>query len=282
MPRKPVVHYEGAMYHVMARGIDGRAIFGSDREKSLFYDCLSRIKLAKGFDLFAHAVMPNHFHLVIQVGGSRLSEIMRLVQTRFAVIYNLIHDRQGHVFQGRYKPLPILDNAYLMTVIRYVHLNPVAGGLVALPEKWQWSGHNELLGLAYPGLVNGSVPLGLFGDTVHTARRAYLEFVYAKLADPDMELPEPPDAPDDQIPAPEETPAATRPGIDTLAAGVHPALEWPASSGVRGSSQAARARKDLIRLAFSRGYCVTEIARYLGVSVPYVSKTLSRQKRLRS
>lgn len=276
MPRRPIIHYEGATYHVMARGIDGRAIFATDAEKGLFYDCLGRVKRAKDFQLFAHALMPNHFHLVVQVLQSRLSEIMRLIQTRFAVVYNTMHDRQGHVFQGRYKPLPIEDNAYLMAVIRYVHLNPVAGRLVSLPEHWQWSGHNEILGLTYPRFTDTAFPLGLFGDSIAPARRRYLDFVYAKLSDLDLTLPSPPELPGQEgVLALNHEASRKRPSLQELANRIESKMLLPSGSLSRRGREGASARRDLMREAFANGYCVTEIARHLAVSVAYVSKTLS-------
>lgn len=279
MARKLRPYIEGAFYHVMARGINGLEIFAQQREQTLFYDSLARIQQAKPFDLLGHCLMNNHFHLVLRILRDSMSEIMHLLLTRFAVIYNKNHDRKGHVFQGRHLPLLISDDAYLMTVLRYVHLNPVAAGLVTYPEQWRLSGHNEILGLAAPRHVKVPLALALFGDDPGAARTRYREFVYAKLLDPDVELPRletPGDTalPESGVPWEPEIPEG-----QTLAALCDAVAENarldPAYLRTGRCRLASGARKKLILAAFQGGHRVADVARFLGISSGYVSKIAS-------
>jgi len=221
--------------------------------------------------------MSNHFHLVIQALQTTLSEIMHLLQTRFAVIYNQNRERAGHVFQGRYLPLLIQDDAYLMTVLRYVHLNPVAAGIVEFPEQWPLSGHNELIGLAKADLVDTGLALEYFGDDLASARAGYRRFVYAKLSHPDLVLPKYEGLLDAETPASKPSIIGVRTDLETMAAnmgalaGISP-RELLTSRDMR----AASARKALILDAFQGGYRISEIARFLKVSPAYVSRIASR------
>jgi hypothetical protein len=66
------------------------------------------------------------------------------------------------VFQGRYKALVCGTDEYLVTLVRYVHLNPVRAGLVVHPEDYPYSGHRAYLGGA-PGYVDPTPVLRLVG-----------------------------------------------------------------------------------------------------------------------
>jgi len=50
--------------------------------------------------------------------------------TGYAVTFNKRHKRAGHLFQNRYKSVVCEENAYLLELIRYIHLNPLRAGLV--------------------------------------------------------------------------------------------------------------------------------------------------------
>ena len=88
--------------------------------------------------------MPNHFHLAIQVGAVPLAYIMQRILTSYAITFNLRYGRTGHLFEGRHKANPCLDDRYLLNLIRYIQMNPVRAGLVARAEDWPWSSRAPL------------------------------------------------------------------------------------------------------------------------------------------
>ena len=92
-----------------------------------------------GDSLIAYCLMGNHFHLVIKVGAETISSIMHRLLTAYAKSFNQRHERSGHLFQARFSSKLIGDDAYLQTVFKYVHLNPVKAGLVKNPKDWPWS-----------------------------------------------------------------------------------------------------------------------------------------------
>src|SRR6185503_15252840 len=92
--------------------------------------------------ILAYCLMGNHFHLAMRVGNIPLSRIMHRMLTTYAMAFNFRHDRTGHLFQARYKAILCLDDAYLLGLVRYIHLNPVRAGLVPKPENWPWSSHH--------------------------------------------------------------------------------------------------------------------------------------------
>ena len=139
MPRPPRIHYAGAVYHVMARGVDGREIFADDSDRQTFLATTRGLKRETDCSVLAYCLMGNHFHFAIRVGRTPLSRIMHRLLTVYAMAFNFRHDRQGHLFQARYKSVLCLDDAYLIALIRYIHMNPVRRGLVSSPELWAWS-----------------------------------------------------------------------------------------------------------------------------------------------
>lgn len=139
MGRRIRIHFDGAVYHVMARGVDGRDIFVDDRDRSIFVGNLMKIADDMGAHILAYCLMGNHFHLALKIGSVPLAAIMQRLLTSYALVFNRRYERTGHLFQARYKAIVCIDERYLATLIRYIHLNPVRAGLVANPADWPWS-----------------------------------------------------------------------------------------------------------------------------------------------
>jgi putative transposase len=163
MPRHPRIHVPGLLYHVMARGNNGQRIFLGREDYEAFLRLLQTTRERHPFLLYAYVLMPDHFHVLVEVGKTPTSRIMQAQLTGYARWFNRIHRRRGHVFQGRYKAILCDRDSYLLELVRYIHLNPVRAGLVRSPAAWKWSGHNEYLGTAKhklidPGPVRGELP----------------------------------------------------------------------------------------------------------------------------
>ena len=89
-----------------------------------------------------------HFHVVMQIGATRLGHSMRWLSGTYARSFNGRHRRSGHVFGSRYRATYIRDEKHLVEACRYVDLNPVRAGICAHPADWQWSSFRALAGLA--------------------------------------------------------------------------------------------------------------------------------------
>ena len=88
MARKPRVHYEGALYHVITRGNNKEKIFGEENEKEEYLRIIKKYKDRYGFKLYAYCIMDNHAHLLIEVGNIPLSKIMQGIQQVYTQRYN--------------------------------------------------------------------------------------------------------------------------------------------------------------------------------------------------
>ncbi len=130
---------EGAVYHVIGRGNERRPIFRDDQDREAYLERLERYRERFGIRILAYCLMTNHLHLALERGPARLSRVMLALHGSYSQYFNRRHGRVGHLFQGRYKALLIDKNRYLLTLVRYVHENPVKAGLVKRPEQYPWS-----------------------------------------------------------------------------------------------------------------------------------------------
>ena len=165
---------------MMGRGVARMDIF---RQKSDFDDFLGRLEIATGnkqAEVYAFALLSNHFHLLIRPLLTPLPTIMKRLLTGYAMRFNHRHERTGHVFQNRYKSILVEEERYLLQLIRYIHLNPIRSGRVETLEElgsWPYTGHAALLGQNSPKFVKVDETLSLFANTQNVARRRLLEFM---------------------------------------------------------------------------------------------------------
>lgn len=183
MPRGPRFDAPQTCHHVMIRGIERRILFVDDDDRCDLEGRLSRILPESGMTCFAWAFMPNHIHLVVRSGQAPLSRVLARVGTGFARHFNERHGRVGHLFQNRFRSRIVADDADLLGVIRYVHRNPLAGGVVATFDALgdhRWSGHAALVGRCEPARFHScAAALALFGATPIAARQRLREWMQA-------------------------------------------------------------------------------------------------------
>ena len=147
MSRPLRITYPGAVFHVTARGNERKDIYYSDADRRLFLRILSWVVRKNNWTCHTYCLMKNHYHLLIQTPDANLSAGMRQLNGVYAQKINERYQRVGHLFQGRFKAFLIEDDEYLLTVARYIVLNPVRAGLVPHPSKYQWSSYRQTAGL---------------------------------------------------------------------------------------------------------------------------------------
>ena len=138
MPRKPRIHFPGALYHVILRGNAGEPVFFDDADRYRFYLLLQEGIERFGYRVHAFCCMTNHIHMALQVGSVSLSRIMQNLALRYTSGINRKYRRTGHLFQGRYKAILLDADSYLLELVRYIHLNPVRARLVKHPDNYSW------------------------------------------------------------------------------------------------------------------------------------------------
>jgi putative transposase len=180
MPRKARVDAPGALHHIICRGIERRKIFIDDADKNNLVARLGRVISESQTPCYAWALIDNHFHLLLKTGNVPVATVMRRLLTGYAVSFNLRHKRAGHLFQNRYKSILCQEDAYLLELVRYIHLNPLRAGLVGSMhqlDRHHYCGHSTLMGKRNCEWQDTHYVLSLFGKNVLSARKAYRAFV---------------------------------------------------------------------------------------------------------
>lgn len=166
MPRQPRLDTPGALHHVMGRGIEGTRIFRTERDREDFLERLSELSMNKDLIVYAWALMPNHFHLLVRTGRQPISRSMRKLLTGYVVNFNIRHKRFGHLFQNRYKSVICEDDPYLLELTRYIHLNPLRAGMVGDLKQlgqYRWAGHSAIMGRLKRDWQDTGMILAYFG-----------------------------------------------------------------------------------------------------------------------
>ena len=185
MPRKARIDAPGALHHVIVRGIERRKIFLDDTDREDFIERLSNIIDETQTACFAWALIPNHFHLLLRTGNVGVSRVMQRLLTGYAVTFNRRHHRQGHLFQNRYKSILCQEDAYLLELVRYIHLNPLRAGMVgSLNElkKFPYSGYRAFFKKGECPWQNTEYVLKQFGSSLSVARKKLREFMEKGIA----------------------------------------------------------------------------------------------------
>ncbi|MCH8036411.1 MAG: transposase, partial [Proteobacteria bacterium] len=177
MSRPLRIEFPGALYHLTARGNARQDIYLDARDSRRFLGLLGEVCSRYAWRCFAYCLMTNHYHLVVETAHPNLAAGMRQLNGRYSQAFNHHHQREGHLFQGRYKAILVEREAYLLEVCRYVVLNPVRAGLARAPQAWRWSSYRATLAGAGPAWLAAPALLGLFAPEPEAAARAYAAFV---------------------------------------------------------------------------------------------------------
>ena len=201
MARPLRFEYPGAVYHIMARGDGGKSLFIDEEDHLLFLHWLSRVCKSHGWRVHAWVIMRNHFHLLLETPEPNLVSGMRILLGSFAQAWNRHYKRRGHVFQGRYKSIPVAgepaaDTYQFQVVADYIHLNPARAGIVQNDVELK----SSILDYEWSSLAaykSGKRPKWLVYDRVLSAFelakngrgiRAYVEYIEKRSADERGEL----------------------------------------------------------------------------------------------
>jgi REP element-mobilizing transposase RayT len=164
----------------MIRGIERRQIFRDDADREDFLSRLERLLPVTGISCFAWALIPNHAHFLFRTSNVPIATLMRRLLTGYAVYFNHRHRRSGQLFQNRYKSILCQEETYLPELVRYIHLNPLRGGLVknlhAL-NTYPYSGHSVLRGERRRDWQDSEYVLSYFGKQRYSAKKHYYAFM---------------------------------------------------------------------------------------------------------
>lgn len=147
----------------MNRGVDHGEIFFGDEDRKEFGRRLAAIHDEHGVATLAYCLMPNHFHLLLRAPPDALSEAMQHLLSVYTRHTNDRVRRDGPLLRGRFHSIPVETTAYLTTVTRYIHRNPLVLPGVESPADFRWSSLRAYLGLRpTPAFLDIAPVLSLF------------------------------------------------------------------------------------------------------------------------
>ena len=153
---------ESGFYHVMARGVGKAIIYEDDADRTRFLELLSRLTRESKVGLYAWCLMDNHYHILVQGDLGDISELLQLLNGTYARYFNERHGRSGHLFQGRFESEAIDTDSYFLTVLRYIHQNPLRA-CISSTESYPWSSYREYSDT--PWICNTDFGLSLLGGS---------------------------------------------------------------------------------------------------------------------
>jgi REP element-mobilizing transposase RayT len=167
----------GGVYHVTARGNEKKAVFRDDADRYGYLDRLIECCRRFEFRVYAYCLMENHVHLAIERGPIELSRIMLALHATYAQRFNRRHGRVGHLFQGRYKAFFVEKDEYLLTLVRYIHMNPVRARIAPGPESYSWSSDRFYRGHPAPKWLDTKTVMSMLGGGRSRASAAYRQLM---------------------------------------------------------------------------------------------------------
>ncbi len=177
MPRRLRIHVDDGFYHVTLRGNHREPIFRADGDRCLLNAIVERAIEKYGARIHAYCWMTNHLHFLVQVGTEPLGAVMRQIAGNYARAFQRKLETSGHLFERRYHARLVANDTYLLTLLRYVHLNPVQAGVARSAAEHRWSSHHAYAGARGERWLTTDFVFAAFAPERSRAISAYRRFM---------------------------------------------------------------------------------------------------------
>lgn len=189
MTNKKREWYEGATYHITARGHHRNDIFRDEEDFQIYLTILEEALLyfnSYNYEVLSYCLMDNHVHLILKTGVEPPGRFISRVHSIYARHFNKKYNYLGTLFQKRFDDEIIEDDTYMLETSRYIHLNPVKARMVKTPDEYKWCSYLTYVGLKKEKFINSEVILNYF--QYERRFKLYKEFVYKRLKELREEL----------------------------------------------------------------------------------------------
>lgn len=199
MPRIAREKSETGIYHIMIRGINKQKIFDDYEDKARLFETFRRFKQTSKFDLYGYCFLSNHLHLLIKETTEPVSMVVKRISSSYVFWFNHKYERFGHLFQERFKSEAVEDDSYFLTVLRYIHQNPIKAGITNSLSEYKWSSYREYLTIPY--IIDIDFALNIFSTDREKAVKLFRTFMNEKNSDSCLDMDDKPRVSDDEIKA---------------------------------------------------------------------------------
>ena len=264
----------GGVYHITHRA-PGRELVFIEEKDYLYMLFLMKETAAKFFwNVFGFSFIPNHFHLLLRINESNLSLGMKSMCERYAKFFNKKYERKGPVFSRPYRSALCLDDVYLLSVLNYIHINPLKAKLCKEVSDYRWSSIKLYFLKDKKSFIDSGFILGMLHKDLKTARKNYAQLLYGSIFMKYRNIIDYPSHIDYIKDKTAKLLATSRREKDPIEA---KAEEFKARGRLRKPEQIL-GRKYLIEQMFARGFRAGEIAHKLGISRAALDYTLNLTK----
>ena len=156
--RKEYQSWGKGYYHLSTDGWKDGKLFYTEGQYAHGMTLTGLLTLRLELTIYDFSLLDNHVHLLLQEGEEPLGMIFRRIGTKYVYWFNRRYERTGHLFQDRFRSETVEDDAGFVTVLRYIHLNPVKAGLCKVPEEYPYSSYARYFdpdSLTDPGMILG-------------------------------------------------------------------------------------------------------------------------------
>jgi len=143
--------YEDTYYHLFNRTNNKESLFRSE-ENYIYFLKKYRFYLDDYIDTIGYCLMPTHFHFLIKVKSNRPEEDLNIINKKvgtvlnsYAQAYNKMWDRKGNLFNQKTKAKLVNSDKYIITLLTYIHQNPIRSNLVEKAEEWKFSSYKDYI-----------------------------------------------------------------------------------------------------------------------------------------
>ena len=165
MPRKARIKSRTGIYHIIFRGANRQEIFHDDKDCFQLLQTLEKYSTLYKMKIYAWCLMSNHVHLLIKEGNEDISQTIKRIAVSFVKYYHFKYNTTGHLFEDRFKSENVETVDYLLTVVRYIHQNPLKARIVTSVDKWQWSSCRQYYQLrSVARFVDCDLIVNMFGE----------------------------------------------------------------------------------------------------------------------
>ena len=88
------------------------------------------------------------FHRTLTAKDDTVGNIVKRIASSYVYYFNKKYGRDGHLFKERFRSEPCEDWSYFVTLLRYIHQNPIKAGLVHQVCDYEYTSWHEYLGKA--------------------------------------------------------------------------------------------------------------------------------------
>jgi len=188
MARRPRIYIPGVAHHVIQRGNNREVCFGDDSDYKAYLTYLKEGAAQYGVAIHAFVLMSNHVHILATPSDEKaLGKLLQAQGRRYVQYYNHKYGRTGTLWEGRYKSTLVQSENYLLTVYRYIELNPVRANMVEHASEYPWSSYRyNAVGLNIE-LITPHREYKKMGATAEGRQKAYRLLFRGRMAERDLE-----------------------------------------------------------------------------------------------